>query len=259
MTDFSATLSAYLDGELDPSAALAVQARLGSDPAAQAELDRLLAAEAQIAAQFDDMLNDPVPLTLARQIKSLPLPQPEPQRSQPVRGLIAASLALFLAGGTAGYLVKDRLFTAPVVAQGGWLQDIADYQSVYTSQTRHLVEVGADDAAHLVTWLSASVGTDFTIPDLGGFGLEFQGGRLLVANGKPVAQLMYTLADGTVVALCFQAGAPASADSLPVFNRQTINAFDMVSWTAQGTAYVIIGPHQQPDLDAIAVAAAAEV
>ena len=64
------------------------------------------------------------------------------------------------------------------------------------------------------------MGVAFSIPDLSQFGLTFEGGRLLVAAGKPVAQLMYRLQDGTVIALCLQ----SSPDALPAaeFQQRTI-------------------------------------
>jgi anti-sigma factor RsiW len=257
MTDFSAKLSAYLDNELNDADMLAVEARLQSDPTAQAELDALMAAEGAITDQFDAMLRDPVPLALARQINALPLPRENRPAIWPSRSLLAASLAMFIVGGTAGYVAKGQFFT-PVVVQSGWLTDIADYQAIYAGQTRHLVEVAASEPDHIEKWLGTNVGTTFSIPDLTQQGLTFQGGRLLVANGKPVAQLMYTTANGTVIALCFQKSASGVADDT-AFLAKTINGFDMVTWSDHGADYVVIGPEKQPSLDTIAKAAAAVI
>lgn len=265
MTDTSIRLSAYLDGELDAAEARSVEAMLEKDPALQAELDALIAADALAQDQFDALLNEPVPLALAQKIKSLPVGTP-PSRTasrpvaRPVWGALAAGLALFMFGGVGGYVLKDRISPAgSQVAQAGWLNDIADYHAIYAAQQRHLVEVGADEADHLKAWLGASVGADFSIPDLSGFGLTFEGGRLLVANGKPVAQLMYRQADGTVIALCLQSSPNGDAASPPVFKLQTIKGFDFVSWKGNGAAYVVIGPGGQPDLTEIAAQAAREI
>ena len=256
MTDLSLQLSAYLDGELDPAESDAVEERLASDPAAQAEFDALMAAQAAAQEQFDAQLTHPVPLALVQQIKSAPLtPKPAPVPRRPVWATLAASLVVFAIGGAGGFILKDHLAPAQT---GGWLQAIADYHAVYATQTRHLVEVGADEADHLQAWLGKTVGTTFAIPDLSGFGLTFEGGRLLVANGKPVAQLMYLHADGTVIALCFQRSASVPDDP-GAFKERTINGFDFVSWNADGTNYVVIGPTGQPGLNAIAERAAVEI
>lgn len=259
MTDLSMKLSAYLDGELDAADALAIEALLETDAAAQAELDALMAADATAQAQFDQLLNDPVPLALAQKIKSSPVGAPA-ARPAPRRlgGALAAGLALFILGGAGGYLVKDQIAPGGAeVASAGWLSDIADYHAIYAGQQRHLVEVAADEAGHIQSWLGATVGVQFSIPDLSQFGLTFEGGRLLVAAGKPVAQLMYRLEDGTVIALCLQSSA--NGDAAPDFRQQTIKGFDFISWKAGGAAYVVIGPGGQPGLTDIAALAAREV
>ncbi|MEJ8562208.1 anti-sigma factor [Yoonia sp. GPGPB17] len=255
MTDFSTQLSAYLDGELDPSAASAVEERLAADPAAQAELDALIAADVLAQEAFEAELNAPVPFALAQQIKSAPMPEPEAPKARPVWGALAASLVVFALGGIGGYALKGQ--NTPVQT-AGWLADIADYHAIYASQVRHLVEVGADESDHIENWLGNTVGATFSIPDLTEFGLTFEGGRLVVANGKPVAQLMYRDADGVVVALCLQRTSK-TPPATPTFNEQTINGFDFVSWTAGEADYVVIGPSGQPDLNAIAGAAALDI
>ncbi|MBC7282376.1 anti-sigma factor [Hoeflea sp.] len=259
MTDLSIRLSAYLDGELEAADALAIEALLEADPAAQAELEALMAADAMAQDQFATLLNDPVPLALAQKIKSSPMGTPAARpASRMMGGALAAGLALFILGGAGGYLLNDQLApNGSEVARAGWLSDIADYHAIYADQQRHLVEVAAEEADHIEKWLGATVGVAFSIPDLSQFGLTFEGGRLLVAAGKPVAQLMYRLEDGTVIALCLQssAGAPPA----PEFQQQTIKGFDFVSWKADGAAYVVIGPGGQPGLTEIAALAAREV
>ena len=260
MTDFSEKLSAYLDGELDADAAAAVEARLETDPAAQAEFDALMEADALAQDVFDTQLNDPVPLALVQQIRDADLTVPAndnvPGARRPIWATLAASLVMLVVGGLGGYTLKDQT-TAPVQTTG-WLADIADYHVVYASQGRHLVEVRADEADHIETWLGNTVGAQFSIPDLSEFGLTFEGGRLLVANAKPVAQLMYRLPDGTVIALCLQQ-SNRETDGVLAFREQTINGFDFVSWTADGADYVVIGPEGHPDLNAIAADAAVEI
>ena len=138
MTDLSSRLSAYLDGELEADDARAIEALLQSDPAAQAELDALMAADAMAQDQFAALLDDPVPLALAQKIRSSPVGMPA-ARPAPRRfgGAIAAGLALFIFGGAGGYLLKDQIAPSGTeVARAGWLSDIADYHAIYASQQR---------------------------------------------------------------------------------------------------------------------------
>jgi len=256
MTELSQQLSAYLDGELDAATTAEVETRIQNDPAVQAELDALMMAEAAAAEEFDDLLAEPVPFALAQMIKSADLkvtapPPPVAANSpRPIWGAIAAGFVMLAIGGVGGYTLRD---SAAPVQTAGWLADIADYHAVYAAQGRHLVEVGAEESAHIETWLGNTIGTPFSIPDLSGFGLTFEGGRLLVANGKPVAQLMYRDPTGTVFALCLQQSNRSEA--VP-FQSQTLNGFDFVSWTADGADYVVIGPPGAADLSEIASAAA---
>ena len=260
MTEHYDKLSAFLDGELGPEDVQAVTAWLESDPEAQAALDAIIEADAEAREVFDAQLDDPVPLALARQINQAVLVDDTPvaanQPRRPIWSSVAAGVALLVMGGAGGYLANDQLSPDPVPA--GWIAQVADYHGVYASQNRHLVEVAADEADHIQTWLGNTVGASFTIPDLSGFGLTFEGGRLLVAGGKPVAQLMYRLEDGTVVALCLQR-SDKDPNLPPNLNQQTINGFDFLSWSANGADYVVIGPAGKSDLEDIAMTAAVEV
>lgn len=260
MNNLSSKLSAYLDGELDPTEACEIEELLDRDPEVQQQLEAFIHAQAEAQDYFDAQLTHPVSLPLTKQIHDTPEPRVMAPTSantplRPVWAAMAASLVALAIGGASGYYYKDRITP---VQTNGWLSDIADYHDVYASQTRHLVEVGADEADHIETWLGKTVGASFSIPDLTDFGLTFEGGRLLVANGKPVAQLMYRQADGTVIALCLQRSNSPS-DSQSPFEEQTIKGFDFVSWTAKGADYVVIGPTGQPDLKAVANQAALEI
>lgn len=255
MTIAPEKLSAFLDGELPEDEAREIEAALAADPALQAEMEELMAADALAQEAFAEMLADPVPASLAAAVRDAPVATPANVSTPPSRAWLAAT-AVILAlgiGGAGGYMTGLNQGT-PVAAAPGWLVDIADYHSVYAGQQRHLVEVGAEEADHIRTWLTASVGANVPTPDLTAHGLTFQGARLLVAAGKPVAQLMYTDAENRVVALCLiQTDTPRDG-----FATQTIGQFEMVSWGGDNANFVIVGDEGRTDLTAIAETAAAE-
>lgn len=251
MTDLSMKLSAYLDGELDPAEAETVEALLEGDLAAQEELDDFLQAQVDVQDLFDAQLTHPISLSLIKQIKETQSPDVV-RPARPIWGALAASLVALMLGGIGGYVLKDEVTPTQTA---GWLSDIADYHAVYAAQGRHLVEVGAEESDHIETWLGNTIGAAFAIPNLSEFGLTFAGGRLLVANGKPVAQLMYRSEDGSVIALCLQQSATAHAGQSE-FKNSTINGFDFVSWRTGDASYVVIGPEGNSDLGAIATQAA---
>lgn len=261
MTVSSKKLSAFLDGELPASEMLEIERALEDSPELQAELELLMQADGAFQAHFEVQLNDPVPIALAQAIEDFDAPLPANTPTRPKSALWLASLgavaALFL--GAAGGVLLSQGMSQPVVqAQAparSWLDDIADYHAVYAQQKRHLVEVPAKEAAHIETWLTKTIGTPLEIPDLTAQGLTFEGGRLLVAAGKPVGQLIFTDAQGGVVALCLiQTDSPING----VITRQA-GAFDMVSWGTNTANFVLVGDKNRKDLPQIAKVLAQDV
>lgn len=256
MTQYAEKLSAFLDGELPEAEAREIERALESDPALQSELEALMAADALAQDEFARMLNEPLPAALAAAVRDAPVREAANTPQAPgVRGWLAATAAVVALGigVTAGYVTGVSQGTV-VASAPGWLADIADYHRVYAEQSRHLVEVGADEADHIQTWLTSSVGAEVRIPDLSDHALTFQGARLLVAAGKPVAQLMYTDDRMRVVALCLiQTDTPRDG-----FAKQTINDFDMVTWGAGNANFVVVGDEGRADLDDIARSAASQ-
>lgn len=257
MSRYAEKLSAFLDGELSSEETQEIEAALARDPSLQADLEALMAADELAKDAFAAELEAPVPAALTAAILQADTAAPANVQQAPARAgwiaAMAASVALVV-GGAIGYSVGVSEPTQ-VAAARTWLTDIADYHAVYASQSRHLVEVGADEADHIETWLGATLDTPVRIPDLSDQGLTFQGARLLVAAGKPVAQLMYVDAQMRVVALC----QIKSASPNPEFRNRTLGAFDMVVWGGTGANYVVVGDEGRGDLDQIAQIAAAQV
>ncbi|HLZ77582.1 anti-sigma factor [Phenylobacterium sp.] len=65
MTPSPETVAAYVDGELSPEARVAFEAQMASDPALAAEVARQRALANRLAAAYDPVLTQPVPLALA--------------------------------------------------------------------------------------------------------------------------------------------------------------------------------------------------
>ncbi|MEM9320179.1 MAG: zf-HC2 domain-containing protein [Pseudomonadota bacterium] len=264
MTITDEMLSAYLDGELAVAEAEAVEAALAAQPDLLASLEALMEADQLAQSEFASIGAEPVPLALARAIQEAPLAgpiqanDPAPPTAQRRAGpLVAAAAVLALAiGGAGGFLLGQGAGPGTEVAAArGWLDDIADYHAVYANQVRHLVEVPAEEADHIETWLSATLGSAVSVPDLSAEGLSFEGARLLVAAGRPVAQLIYTDAEGAVIALCQITSATPATD---VASR-TIGAFDLVTFGNDEANFVVISDQGRGDLQTIAAAAATQV
>ncbi|HSS83594.1 MAG TPA: anti-sigma factor, partial [Reyranella sp.] len=140
--------------------------------------------------------------------------------------LIAAAVAIFVVGGSAGWFANGLRPAQPVltaqapttaIAQGA----AAAYRT-FVVEVAHPVEVGVAQETHLLQWLSKRLGHKLEAPDLAPFGYRLMGGRLLPGGSGAAAQLMYedtagkrlTLyvraADGTETAFRFQQDGDAA-------------------------------------------------
>lgn len=247
-------LSAYLDGALTPDDATAIERLVATDPAVAAEFEALSRVDDAARSAFDSLLADPVPETLTVAVTRSPTtPVAANLPHRPLWQIIAAALALLLIGGAGGAFVTRSTSSNQVASAAAWLDQVADYHMVYASQKRHLVEVPASETDHLQKWLAETTGVAFTVPDLTANGLTFQGGRLLVASGKPVAQLLYTNASGQVVALCFLAGGNAAMGTgTPALTTRNTDRVHMVWWNSKDASYVVVGPTSGVDLQSVA-------
>ncbi len=251
-------LSAYLDDELSPSDRLAFEQALADDVRLSEQMAALKAANDLTKQVFAADLEEDVPDHLVASIMSF---EETPVANEPhapsgiIKWPFAAVVAALCIGVTSGFFARQAIEPETAIVSRGWLDDIADYHRVYSKQVRHLVEVGAEEADHIERWLTNTVGAPVKVPDLSEFGLEFKGARLLVAAGKPVAQLAYLDAEGSVVALCIiQTTSPRN--SIGVEER---GEFEMVFWGGENSNLVIVGDLDGPDIETIARSLAVDI
>ena len=242
---------------------------MGEDPAPAPDVARAepgVPGQAAVQGQGDALPETPamgaIPPGGAAPREELPPPVFTPanlDRRPIFSASIAAVLALLMVGAGAGALLTRVFAPGTELADGhatrGWMDEIADYHRVYARQVRHLAEVPASEQDHIEAWLGKETGVPFSVPDLTASGFTFQGARLLVAGGKPVAQLLYTDAGGQVMALCVLA---REGEATPEFTPRSFDGVEMVRWLAPGAAWVAVGEPGM-DLDAVARAAAQEV
>ena len=131
-----------------------------------------------------------------------------------------------------------------------WTVQVAQYHSVYAGQSpRHLVEVSADESAHIEKWLSEQLGRSLAIPDLSDSGLAFKGARLLAIKGMPVAQLMYLDREGEPLAICLMRNIKGRAKNFELSEHSELKLID---WKDSAYQYVIVGSEPFPALKALA-------
>jgi anti-sigma factor RsiW len=112
---------------------------------------------------------------------------------------------------------------------------------VFVADARRPVEIGADAQDQLVRWLSNRLEHRIVVPDLGGAGLRFMGGRLIPTPNGPAAQLMYDDDAGTRVTLFVEA-APSS-ERAP--RQEEVDGVDVVFWADAQFRYTLAAQTQR--------------
>lgn len=175
-------LNALIDNRLSSQRAMEVEQWLAQHPDDAARVRDWRAQKEALHAAFDERFEAPIPERLRRAAV----------RSPRWQHAMAAAIVWLAVGGVTGYAVRGMLSATPGPASISSLQHQATIAHVtYSPEVRHPVEVGAEQEAHLVQWLSKRLGHPVVIPHLHAQGFDLVGGRLLPANEGPAAQFMY--------------------------------------------------------------------
>jgi anti-sigma factor RsiW len=265
-------LIAYLDGEVDVSESREIEAWLDSDPAARDKLAALAGSAALVRSAFDEVMHERLPnrlIAAARgervsaepSAKIVPLRRGQRTGGAPAArswwlGLpLAASLFGLLLGGSVAYLSVAKLLPGGIggkqpavemaAADNLWLDNAVGYFKLAASAgDGALVDVPATgDAREAWQKISQSLPQPQEVrwPDLNlkPWGLNFRGARLVVADGRPAAQLMYTTDNKAIGPLTLIIGSSKEPDAPPALvRRQDVN---LLYWRHQGRAYALVG------------------
>lgn len=236
-------LNAYLDGELSGDKLVSVETRLAGDPEAARKVAELERLDDAIRSRFAPVLDEPLPEAMQAVLAgsaggSLPAPWMR----------MAASVLLLLAGGAAGYFLRGQLEPAPGIGMA-LVDNALSAHTVYVSEVRHPVEVGASEEQHLVKWLTKRLGAPVKAPALTGHGYHLLGGRLLANAGQPAAQFMYENAQGSRLTLYVRPAGSMENTAFRFAHDSNISAF---YWIDSPLAYALVGDLSRPTLLAIA-------
>jgi len=263
------TLVAYLDGELDSAERQHVEAWLAADAAARDRLAGLAQSATLVRSAYVDIVNEAVPerliaaargengaAPLSHDAEILVLKRPPRTIVSVPAGRwgigIAAAAGLFglVLGGAGSYLAVGGLNSAnpaaeqrlaAAAANGTWLDNAAGYYKLVVSAgDSMLIDVPAGgDTGEALQKISQNLPQQVRLPDLKPWGLSFRGARLVVVEGRPAAQLVYTTDNKAIGPLTLVIGASKQPDIQPTFDRrQDVN---MLYWRHQGRAYALVG------------------
>jgi anti-sigma factor RsiW len=234
-------LHAYLDGGLPSGRTAEVEAYLADHPEEAARMAAYRAQNEALHRVFDPVLREAIPDTIA--LRRAPGP-----RWLARAGAVAAS---FAAGAVAGWYL--HAYDADKrVETTAWARRAAVAHVVYSPEVRHPVEVGVDQQAHLVAWLSKRLGTPLKVPYLGEQGYQLVGGRLLPGERGPVAQFMYQDGRGQRLTLYVRVNPDESRETAFRFAQE--RGIGVFYWLDRKLGYALSGEIDKPELLRIATA-----
>jgi anti-sigma factor RsiW len=244
-----ATLLAYADGRLSDRDREAVERYLADNPAKAAEVAHWQRQSEALQTIFPTLANEAVPARLSPHRLAHEVAMGKRNRL----GQIAAAVGLLVLGGLVGWTGRD-LVTPTAAANDALITSAVIAHSLYVKENRHAVEVGADDRAHLTTWLSNRVTQPVNPPDLSAEGFTLVGGRLLPpidypASG-PAAQLMYENASAERVTVYITAALAGSADAYEFTTRAALDAF---YWANETITCTVVGDLPETEMKSVAM------
>lgn len=231
-----AELHAHVDGLLPEARRAEIEAYLAAHPE---DAQRVRAWQEQnqaLHAWFDPVLEEPLPARVRR-----PVSRP---RLWPVLRA-AATVAWLALGGTVGWYLHAYTAAGPADAVA-FARQAAIAHVVYSPEVRHPVEVGADQEAHLVAWLSKRLDASLKVPKLLAVGYQLVGGRLLPGNQGPVAQFMFQDGNGQRLTLYVRRGASDSKETAFRFAQE--RGVSVFYWLDGKFGYALSGEIDKTEL-----------
>jgi len=230
-------IQAYVDGQLDAADRQSFEELLQQNQELAARVAAYQQQNELLRQMFNPVLDEPIPERLAL-----------PREHKPWFSLsLAASLALVIAGGTLGWFVRGATVpTAAEIALASLPQSARVAHVVYAQEVAHPVEVGAEQEAHLVKWLSKRLGADVRAPDLAELGFSLVGGRLLPADKGPAAQFMYEDDQGNRMTLYVRQNQDEQGNTAFRYQEQDTNK--SFYWVDGELGYALTASIDKPQL-----------
>jgi anti-sigma factor RsiW len=235
------TLHAYVDDRLAPSERAEVERYL----AQHAEDARRAADFRQQRQMLEDaygpVLDEPVPERFARRRFAY----------LPTLWRIAAVVVWMTAGALMGWGLRDRqdAATAKAPADEAVLIERARMaHAIYTAEPRRAVEVPASQEDDMIRWLSKRMNAAVRVPDLGEYGFQAMGGRLLPGANGPACQIMYQNAAGKRLTI-YLARDPGKVRPVGFSDRDIVH---VVFWSDGTLAFAVSAELDREQLGRIA-------
>jgi len=230
---------AYLDGELDPANALAVEKRLAVDPALAAEYGRIDALQRLVREHLPREAPPPGLRTRVETAVGMQRPRTQLARTQfswralaasiAVTAVVASSATSMLLAPSRSAMVRDGIVDAHI-------------RSLMAPQP---IDVASSDRHTVKPWFNGRIPQAPRVVDLANQDFPLVGGRIDVVGEIPVPTLVY----GHRKHLISLSAVPESgrANSGPALSA--VGGYNMYRWTEDGVAYWAVSDIAPADLD----------
>ena len=241
-------LIAYLDGELAEGERAEIALWLERDEALRARAAEQTESATLLRNALDEVLREPVPERLIAAARGEAMGVVTDLAAARVKrarrfgdrrwwiGLAAAaSIFGITVGSGIGYFVgTEPTASDEQLAATGWLDNATVYHDLY-------VNAGAADNIRPGFDVPAGqkLPLNFRVPNLKPWGLDFQGVRYLVIEGRPATQLYYTTDNKALGPLTVVVAKTAKPDAAPQMSRH--DNVNLLYWRHHGSAYALVG------------------
>jgi anti-sigma factor RsiW len=223
---------AYVDGELDPANARAVEQRILGDPTLAAERDRIEALQRALREKFPPT---PAPAALRARVERAVGLRRAPAR--PTWAALAAAVALaVMAGSTSTFLTLSP--------RGDATADAIVSDHIRALMAPQPADVASSDRHTVKPWFNGRIPQSPRVVDLAGNDFPLIGGRIDVVERKPVPTLVYRHRKHLISLTATP--SPGRPDSSPI--TQAIEGYNVLQWTERGVTYWAVSDVAAPDL-----------
>jgi anti-sigma factor RsiW len=253
-------LVAYLDGELSPDERIRIARRIANDHDLQRRLILLSAGNRPFREAFEPLLDRAPQAKLQAMLDHLETPHSPAQapRSNWVRSNILRAVAaalLFTVGVGVGWQMpaliqnmRDRTLVQTASDDDDWRQIVAEYLSLYTSETLASIPDDAAAREQEVATVGAKMGMVLSPQKVTLPSLPLKRAQLFEYDRKPLGQIAYLDPVSGPIALCIIADDRADAEP----RTEQRLGFNIVYWSRGRHSFMLLGRATLPHLQKLA-------
>jgi anti-sigma factor RsiW len=244
------TLLAYVDGDLRPSEAEAVEKALATDEELQRQVQALRASRLPYRRAFEAQDLPSMPLELRERVDSWIGLIGKPKTELPANRRrwvgIGAGLAASFAAGL--WVPVPMRLNPDSFEDQPWVQAVVRYQALYVRETVDRRTDGPELAGALLAAFAAHGGVRVEVPDLRSAGLAFRRIQRLSVGDAPLIQMEYLPANGKPMSLCVLA-APGNDARL---TTRRVEGLSVSTWRRRGLEFAMLADMPIPDVQGLA-------